>query len=62
MGVLAIDSIGARLDGLFTVASGYYNRRMSPPDLPKAVPGTWETRTVQVDPLLGMQSFGGSDQ
>jgi hypothetical protein len=54
MGVLAIDTIGAGLDGVFTAACDFYNRRMGLPDVLKAMPATWDTRPTQVDPVLGM--------
>lgn len=60
MGVLMIDSVGARLDGLVEVAFDFYYRRMT---LSSGLPRSGLTlkepkRTYSIDPPLGiLKSF-----
>jgi hypothetical protein len=57
MGVLAIDKTGSGLDGF----ADFYKRRMSPSELPKAVPGTWERRPTQHNSAPGMYQRGNAE-
>jgi hypothetical protein len=56
MGVMMIDNVGARLDGLVEVAFEFYNRRMTlASELPKTASAAKEPRKASsVDPPFRM--------
>jgi hypothetical protein len=63
MGVLMIDNVGARLDGLVEVAHDFYYRRMTvASDFAKSTLVEREAKQeTRVDPLLGSSLFNLAD-